>query len=225
MNILAIETATEACSVALASGADLNHRFSLEPRGHASLLLPWVGELLAEAELSLTQLDFIAFSRGPGSFTSLRIGIGVTQGLAWGAGVGVVPVSSLQTAAQKAVESGVKNAAVALDARMSEVYFAHYSVDERGLMQAITEETVSAPGAVVISDPARTYGIGNGFERYPELQELGGSLAGVYAEIWPQAAAMVPLAKDWASKNKPLDAAEAQAVYVRDDVARKSGAE
>jgi len=132
MKILAIETASESCSVALSLDGVLRERSSLAPRGHAERLLPWVQELLAEAGIALQDLDAVAFSRGPGSFTSLRIGIGVAQGLAWGAGLPVVPVSSLRSAAQAAVAHGVQAAMVALDARMDEVFSGLYRLDEQG---------------------------------------------------------------------------------------------
>jgi len=102
--ILAIETSAEACSVALAVDDEIEERFELAPMRHAELLLPFVRELLSRAEQPLAGLDAIAFGRGPGSFTSLRIGIGVVQGLAWGADIPVVPVSSLASAAQDAAE-------------------------------------------------------------------------------------------------------------------------
>ena len=109
MNLLAIETATETCSVALAVNGEVMELYEHAPRQHAELLLPWVQQLLAEAELGFTSLNGIAFSRGPGSFTSLRIGIGVVQGLAWASGRGVIPVSSLAATAQTAAGEGIKS--------------------------------------------------------------------------------------------------------------------
>ena len=107
MNLLAIETATETCSVALSINGEVMELYEHAPRQHAELLLPWVRQLLAEAGLTFNSLDGIAFSRGPGSFTSLRIGIGVVQGLAWASDLPVVPVSSLAATAQAAVGEGV----------------------------------------------------------------------------------------------------------------------
>lgn len=222
MNILAIETATESCSVALSLDGAVLERSSLAPRQHAEKLLPWIRDLLAEAGVSLQDLDALAFSRGPGSFTSLRIGIGVAQGLAWGARIPVVPVSSLQSAAQAAAAAhGVTSALVALDARMDEVYCGRYQADEQGLMQPTGEERVCAPTELLIDEPAAWAGVGNGFERYSELAALAGRLQAVYAEVWPQAAAMIPLAEHWMASHALLSAEQAQPVYLRDKVADK----
>src|SRR5690554_1877457 len=135
MNILAIETSTESCSVALAAAGQVSSRYRHAPREHAELLLPWIQELLAEAHIDFADIDVIAFSRGPGSFTSLRIGIGVVQGIAWASDCPVVPISSLAAAAQVAAKEGVKTALVALDARMGEVFTGLYRLDEQGFMQ------------------------------------------------------------------------------------------
>jgi tRNA threonylcarbamoyladenosine biosynthesis protein TsaB len=222
MNILAIETATESCSVALSLDGEVLERSSLTPRQHAEKLLPWVRELLAEGGASLQDLDALAFSRGPGSFTSLRIGIGVAQGLAWGASIPVVPVSSLRCAAQTAAAAhGVTSAVVALDARMDEVYCGQYQADEHGLMQPAGEERVCAPTALLLDDPAAWSGVGNGFARYPELAALADRLQAIYADCWPQAAAMIPLAEHWIANHALLSAEQAQPVYLRDKVADK----
>ena len=123
MKLLAIETAFESFSVALRLGGETLERSRVAPREHASLLLPWTEELLAESGMTLGALDAFAFSRGPGSFTSLRIGIGVAQGLAWGADLPVAPVSSLLATAQAGLpQSGPENAVIAMDARMDEVF-------------------------------------------------------------------------------------------------------
>jgi tRNA threonylcarbamoyladenosine biosynthesis protein TsaB len=221
MKILAIETASESCSVALSLDGVLRERSSLAPRGHAERLLPWVQELLAEAGIALQDLDAVAFSRGPGSFTSLRIGIGVAQGLAWGAGLPVVPVSSLRSAAQAAVAHGVQAAMVALDARMDEVFSGLYRLDEQGLMQAVGEERVCAPEALALDDPAAWAAVGNGFARYPALVSLAQDMQSVHANTWPQAAAMIPLAEHWMANHALLPAEQALPVYLRDTVADK----
>jgi len=221
MRLLAIETATEACSVALCLGTDLLERSELAPRAHAELLLPWIGELLAEGGVRLADLDALAFSRGPGSFTSLRIGIGVAQGLAWGAGIGVVPVSTLQATAQAVAGENLRAAIVALDARMDEVYCGAFRLDQHGLMQPAGGERVCAPQEVTQMESRGWSGVGNGFGRYSVLEAFAGRLESVHAEAWPQAAAMIPLALDWLARNDPLPAHRAQPVYIRDEVAQK----
>lgn len=222
MNILAIETATETCSVALEVQGRLWQRFQHAPRQHAELLLPWVQELLAEAEIGFSDIDAIAFSRGPGSFTSVRIGIGVVQGLAWASDCPVVPVSSLAATAQMAAANGAKTVLVALDARMKEVFTGLYRLDEAGIMQLHGEESVCPPAAVQCPDEAGVVGVGIGFERYPELCEHRDQLASVNADIWPHAKAVLELAKAWLQDHKALSPELAQPVYLRDNVARKT---
>lgn len=222
MKLLAIETATETCSVALAVNGEVLQRYRHAPRQHAELLLPWVQELMAEAGFGFGALDAIAFSRGPGSFTSLRIGIGVVQGLAWASACPVVPVSSLAATAQVAANSGVETALVALDARMSEVFTGLYRLNDSGIMTLDGEEAVCSPELVPAVTEQGVYGVGIGFERYPSLLEQPEALAGVKADTWPDAVAVLKLAQAWLLSNKALPAELAQPVYLRDNVAKKT---
>jgi len=221
MNLLAIETATETCSVALSVNGQILEKYQQAPRQHAELLLPWVGELLAEAGLAYASIDAIAFSRGPGSFTSLRIGIGVVQGLAWASDRPVIPVSSLAATAQAAATFGIGAALVALDARMEEVFTGVFKVNDNGIMQPASAEQVCPPETVGVPDRAGVFGIGNGFERYGALAALAAQLEGVHADVWPKASAVLQLALAWLKTNEPLPAELAQPVYLRDDVAKK----
>jgi len=222
MNLLAIETATETCSVALSINGDIRQRFAHAPRQHTELLLPWVKELLAEAEIGFAAVDAIAFSRGPGSFTSLRIGIGVVQGLAWASDCPVIPVSSLAATAQAAAEEGVTSALVALDARMKEVFTGLFSLNDNGIMTAVDQERVCGPELVQVPDAADVYAVGVGFDRYTALNELAAGLAGVRADTWPDALSVLKLAQEWLLNNKALPAEMAQPVYLRDKVAQKA---
>jgi tRNA threonylcarbamoyladenosine biosynthesis protein TsaB len=231
--LLSIETSAESCSAALSVGQNTLEKFEHAPRLHAELILPMVRSLLADAELALGQLDGIAFGRGPGSFTSLRIGIGVVQGLARGADLPVVPVSSLAAVAQAALEQGaspgVRRVYVAMDARMQEVYTANFEVDADGLVVLSGEERVCPPGDVCAEDTAgihseNTSGIwaaGNGFAVYPELEKLAGKLELCLPDCWPRAGTISRLAARWLENNKPLPAAHAQPVYIRNQVAIK----
>lgn len=221
MNLLAIETATETCSVALSVNGDVIERFRHAPRQHAELLLPWVTQLMAEAGIGFASLDAIAFSRGPGSFTSLRIGIGIVQGLAWASDRPVIPVSSLAATAQAAVSEGVKYALVALDARMDEVFTGTFEANDKGLMIPVDKEKVCRPEEVQAAEQPRLFGIGNGFGRYAALQALSGGLHGILPDIWPKASSVLQLAQDWLKSNEPLSAEQAQPVYLRDNVAKK----
>ena len=222
MNLLAIETATETVSVALAINGEVIERYEHAPRRHAELLLPWVESVLAEAGIGFSALDAIAYSRGPGSFTSLRIGIGVVQGLAWASDRPVIPVSSLAATAQSVVSEGVSSALVALDARMNEVFTCMFEANSNGIMVPVEMERVCAPAEVSVPEGADTYGVGIGFERYTELKVLAGSLKGVLAERWPKASCVLQLAKEWLTTHEALPAEMAQPVYLRDNVAKKS---
>jgi tRNA threonylcarbamoyladenosine biosynthesis protein TsaB len=220
MKLLAVETSSEACSVALEASGRLIERHTHAPLAHAELLLPAIREVLGEAGFGFGSLDAIVFGRGPGSFTSLRIGIAAVQGIAWGAGVPVVPVSSLAAVAQQAVDAGADEVLVALDARMDEVFSARFAV-VAGIVQPLGEETVGPAGAIAVDRPARTIGCGNGFERFPELQALGRNLMAVHADLLPRASALFPLAHGWLREHEPLPPDMAQPVYVRDHVADK----
>ncbi len=226
--LLAIETSAEACSVALHIGGETRERFVHAPMRHAELLLPAVQSLLADAGLPLKRLEAIAFGRGPGSFTSLRIGIGVVQGLAWGADLPVVPVSSLAATAQQAADYSSaehERICVALDARMQEVYFCEFLADGEGIVRRVSEERVCSPAAVG-TDPDQPFiAVGNGFERYEELQQLATKASASCVDAWPRAGAIIKLALDWLQSHDPLPPARAQPVYIRNNVAVKPTAD
>lgn len=222
--LLAIETSAESCSVALEIRGEQRERFEHAPMKHAELLLPMVSSLLAEGGIRASDLDAIAFGRGPGSFTSVRIGIGVVQGLAWGAEVGVVPVSSLAAVAQGAVGSLATSnpqsqIVVAMDARMQEVFHATFTLGDNGLVREAGGERVSAPSAVTVQEP--WVAAGNGFDRYDELRTLAEGAEQCLADTWPRAASVLALAHHWLLSNEPLSAGLAQPVYIRNDVAQK----
>ncbi|MDQ3511493.1 MAG: tRNA (adenosine(37)-N6)-threonylcarbamoyltransferase complex dimerization subunit type 1 TsaB, partial [Pseudomonadota bacterium] len=160
MKLLAFETATEACSVALWIDGQVLERFELAPRRHAELSLPWAGELLAEAGIAKSQLDGIAVGRGPGAFTGVRLAIALAQGIALALDRPVVPVSTLAALAASVQptgslagsvggESGTCGVLAAIDARMGEVYSAAFRVGDGWVVEALGEETVSAPGCVL----------------------------------------------------------------------------
>ncbi|RPH98102.1 MAG: tRNA (adenosine(37)-N6)-threonylcarbamoyltransferase complex dimerization subunit type 1 TsaB [Lysobacterales bacterium] len=229
--LLAIETSSEACSLALSVDGRVHESHEHAPLRHAELLLPAVERLLAAAGVALRDLDAIAFGRGPGSFTSLRIGIGVVQGLAWAAGLPVVPVSSLAAVAQDALGQAPDDAReralaasgrirVAVDARMQEVFTAEFEPGPGGLVRPCGEEIVCAPSALLGAAPP-AIAAGNGFARFAELEPLCRSAAACLPELGPRAAMILRLAEGWLATHAPLPAALAQPVYIRNDIAEK----
>ena len=160
MKILAIETATEGCSAALLINGEVIDRFQVAPREHGNLILPMVDELLNEAGMTLQQLDALAFGRGPGSFTGVRMATGVIQGLAFAAELPIAPVSTLTALAYQAgppVEGQTVYAA--LDARMGEVYWCEYERID-GQLKAVSNESVIAPAAFSVTQGKQAIGIG-----------------------------------------------------------------
>jgi len=222
--LLAIETSSEACSVALNVDGRAEELFEHAPLRHAELLLPAISRLLAEASMPIASLDAIAFGQGPGSFTSLRIGIGVVQGLAWAADLPVVPCSSLAAVAQSAfdrVGGAVGDVCVAVDARMQEVFSGWFEHAPDGLARPVGGERVGAPSTVARATSRPFVAAGNGFARFEELRCLGEAAEDCLPDLWPRASMVAKLALGWLQHHQALPAAQAQPVYIRNDVAVK----
>ena len=220
MRLLAIETATEACSVALSVNGEVNERYEVIPRGHGDVVLPMIDELMADAALSPQQLDGIAFGRGPGAFTGVRIAAGVTQGIAFGADVPVVAVSTLAALAQGAFRtSGREALLVAIDARMSEVYWGAFRV-VNGLAQIVDDECVAAPADVPRPDGEDWFGCGTGWASYGDAldRRYAGACRGVVDYELPHAHDVVALALPRLIAGDVISAEEAIPVYLRDRV-------
>ena len=233
LRLLAIDTSTEACSAALLwSDGDVRQRFILTERGHAELILPMIDELLVEAGCRLQGLDGLAFGRGPGGFTGLRIAAGVIQGLAYGAGLPVAPVSSLAAVALLATSPPSSTSCtsspssdgilICNDARMNEVYWGCYRFDPDDPFVPIVLATEAVgPADRVQPAPAVTRFAGNGIARYPALQARLESAGLSYRPgVYPRADAIARLGARLLQQGDGVDAAEALPVYIRDDVAR-----
>ncbi|MFJ1337239.1 tRNA (adenosine(37)-N6)-threonylcarbamoyltransferase complex dimerization subunit type 1 TsaB [Pseudomonas caricapapayae] len=216
--LLALDTATEACSVALLHDGKVSSHYEVIPRLHAQKLLPMIQQLLADAGTTLAAVDAIAFGRGPGAFTGVRIAIGVVQGLAFALERPVLPVSNLAVLAQRAMrEQGVSQVAAAIDARMDEVYWGCYRA-VAGEMRLLGEEAVLPPERAVL--PAGTcgdwFGAGTGWgyaERIPV------TLSGQDAALLPHALDLLTLATFAWQRGESIPADQAQPVYLRDNVA------
>ena len=164
MKLLAIDTSTEACSAAVLIDGEIRERYRLAPREHTHLILPMIDELLRESDLKVGGLDAVAFGRGPGAFTGLRIAAGVVQGIAFGADLPVVPVSSLAALAQGGYrETGACRVLAAIDARIQEVYWAACEFDDAGQLQMIGDEVVCSPEQVPIPGGDDWHGVGSGW--------------------------------------------------------------
>ena len=198
MRILAIDTATEACSAALWNDGTLSAHFEICPREHTQRILPLVQDVLNESGTLLTELDALAFGRGPGSFTGVRIGIGIAQGLALGAGLPMIGVSTLATMAQGAWrKNGATRVLAAIDARMGEVYWAEYQRDEQGVWHGEESEAVLKPEAVR-ERLQRLEGewatVGTGWQAWPDMaHDCGLTLVDGDIQL-PEAQDMLPLA-------------------------------
>lgn len=220
MKLLALDTASDACTVALHIDGAVRELFEVGAQNHSARLLPMIDALLAEAQLPLAHLDAIAFGRGPGSFTGLRIGAGVVQGLCFGADLPAIPVSSLAALAQGQAAARVM---AAFDARMEQIYYGCYVRGGDGRMQLQAEERVAAPTAVTLPAADVWHGVGSGFDRYDTtlLAALGARMDGWTRAAYPHARDVLTLALPMFARGEFVAAAQALPVYVRDEVARK----
>lgn len=217
--LLALDTATEACSVALLHDGQVISHYEVIPRLHAQRLLPMIRDLLAQAGVPLSALDVIAFGRGPGAFTGVRIAVGVVQGLAFALDRPVLPVSNLAVLAQRALrEYGAVQVAAAIDARMDEVYWGCYR-SENGEMRLAGGEVVSPPEQVVLPPDATGdwFGAGTGWGTFAARIAL--SPCGQDGAMLPHAEDVLSLARFAWARGEAVVADEALPVYLRDKVA------
>lgn len=224
MNILALDTCTEMCSAAVMINGKIFERSELTQRGHSEKILGMLDAVMAKAKCTLADIDVVAFGRGPGSFTGVRIGVGVAQGIAFARQLPVIPVSTMAAVAQLAIDNhAATRIAVAMDARMGEVYTAHF-VAENGLAEKLDEEQVCAPDKFHPADNAQWFAAGTGWDEYGSLltQNFAQQISDKQA-LLPTAAAIAKLAFAAAQKGQTISAEQAVPVYLRDNVAKKKG--
>ncbi|MGB5621684.1 MAG: tRNA (adenosine(37)-N6)-threonylcarbamoyltransferase complex dimerization subunit type 1 TsaB [Gammaproteobacteria bacterium] len=224
MNILALETATDRCSVALAVAGTLCCRQSSEPRIHARRVLGMVDECLSEAGLAPANVDLITFGCGPGSFTGVRIATAVVQGLALGLECPVVPVSTLAAAAVGVCrQRGGSRVAVCVDARMDECYWGLYTVTDKGVAELLGEESVSGPDALPRPPAPGWLGVGSGWHRYPELaRRMDADVEVLEPDLLPEARDLIKTARAAYDRGEAVAADAAMPVYLREQVAWRS---
>lgn len=220
MKILAVETSTEYCSVALWQDGVVSDKCELVGQKHSEILMAMLDGVLSEAGVKLSQLDGIAFGAGPGSFTGVRIACGVAQGLALGANLPVIGICTLQAIAQG---SGHDKVIAALDARMAEVYFAVYE-KQAGVWRTVCAPCLCLPQDTLVVAGKGWLGAGSGFAAHGTLLQAryDGQLVRVDAACVPQAKAIAELAAPLFAAGKGLDAALAMPLYLRDKVALKT---
>jgi len=220
MKLLALETSTEACSAALLLDDHVIERYQRAPRGHANLILPMLEAVLAEAGLSLGQLDALAVGRGPGAFTGVRIAIAVAQGIAFATGLPVAPISTLAAVAwETSRRQGVDRIAVALDARLGEVYWGTYKAAADGGVLLLGEERVCPPVQAPLPDAGEWVGAGNGWALYADRLSRP-ALRTWWSDYGPTAEAVARLGALAYRRGETVGADQVLPVYLRDEVVK-----
>ncbi|HPE60208.1 MAG TPA: tRNA (adenosine(37)-N6)-threonylcarbamoyltransferase complex dimerization subunit type 1 TsaB [Thiolinea sp.] len=228
MKLLAIDTSTDACSAAVWQDGGIVAEYEVSPRAHTRLILPMVEQVLTRSGTTLKALDGLAFGRGPGAFSGVRIAAGVAQGLALAADLPLIPVSTLAALARQVHQHhGAEKVLVAMDARMGEVYWGAFVIRD-GLPEGRGAEVVTAPEAVPWPEGMRDgsapifsdwVAVGSGWREYPQLLQKFPQLDAVYPDRLPRAEDLLPLARSALLRNESVDVAVGIPVYLRNKVA------
>ena len=222
MKLLALDTSSDACSVSLQLGEDVIENHVVGAREHTRILVPMIRGVLEEAAVALAELDAIVLGNGPGSFIGMRIGASVAQGLAHGAGINIVPVSSLLAVAEETMASeGADHVVVAQDARMSELYLGAFDRDEEGRARLQSPERI-VPADHSLAAPARFTPAGAGWARYPELAAANTAaiLASSVVEV-PRSRYLLPAAARDLAAGQAIPPDRIEPAYLRNKVAQK----
>lgn len=218
MQILALDTSLDACSVALLQDEKITEKHQIAPKKQTQLILPLLEQLLQENNLKLEQLDALAFCHGPASFTGIRIAAGIIQGLALATNLPVITLSSMQAMAQGAYRQfGAEKVLACLDARMQEVYWGVYQLGAHNLMTAVIPDTLCPPQQIIIPESENWLGIGHGWSVYPEILQhaCGKNLFQIEANFNPHAQDIALLAKYYYEQGKAVAKEQALPLYLR----------
>ena len=221
MRLLAIETATEACSAALWVNGEIIERYQFAPRRHNELILPMCEQVLSQAQLNLSGLDAIAFGCGPGAFTGVRIAASVAQAIALAHDLPVVPVSTLANLAFQAEVNPGELILPAIDARMDEIYWAVYKKNPVMQLELVKEEKVQAPQQVIARSAAIACGLGSGWKTYGKVLIAATHAKTINKDALPNAVATVQLAQQKYYRRQVVEAHQALPVYLRNQVVAK----
>lgn len=216
MKLLALETATEACSVALWIDGEVRERFEIAPRRHTDLALPWAEELLAAAGVRKSEIDAIACGRGPGAFTGVRLAVALTQGLGLALDRPVLGISTLAALAYDASATPGTRVLAAIDARMGEIYVGSFEREAEGV-RALGPERLVRPQDFVID--GEWHGVGTGFDAEKGVLRERVSLLTLDAAALPHAAAIARLAAPAFARGEAIAPERLEPAYLRDKVA------
>ncbi len=220
MKLLAIDTSSDACSVAVQVGEQIFASHVVEPREHTKILVPMIEELLQQADAVLSDLDAVILGNGPGSFIGMRIGASVAQGICHGAGLQIVPVSSLAAIAAEAIDAhDADNILVAQDARMHEVYLGRFHADAKRLPVADEKEVICGIGPLTVPD-GEYLAVGAGWRKYPDLLAQNSSLIAATADlIYPRARYLLQLGARSKQAGHAIPPGALVPAYIRSKVA------
>ena len=225
MKILAIDTSSDACSAALCIDGETEVQFKIAPQQHSRLILRQCDKLFADANILPQQLDAVAFARGPGSFTGLRIAAGVTQGIAFAHDIPVIAISTLAAQAQKiSTEHPAHHYFSCIDARMNEIYWGVYALSDKHVVEPLSEESVSLSNEISWPDSQQLIGVGSGWKTHQTDLEsaLGNAAQKKYPDILPSAQDVATLAVSKFKERNISSAEHAVPVYLRNNIAKKS---
>jgi len=226
MNLLALDTSSDACSVAVQADKDIFEKHVIRAKEHTNILIPMIQKLLHDAGVELQDLDAIVLGNGPGSFIGMRIAASVAQGLAFGSGLQIVPVSSMAAIAAEVMDAySATEVVVAQDAHMNEVYLGTYRSDGDGLPAAVTDELIlpiEQIDELTNVSPPEFYAAGKGWTKYPSLLELNrAAIAEIVDVSYPRAVYLLPLGKRACQDGEAIEPENLMPAYIRTKVAEK----